>query len=49
MAASTSINVYLGASEEGVRIMRLIESECEKKHLSVSEFVKGCILKELEK
>lgn len=48
MPSSVTVNIYLGAGEEGAKLLEKIEKHCDKGDLSVSEYVKGLILKDLK-
>lgn len=48
MPSNVTINVYIGAGEEGNKLIERINKHCEKEQLSVSEYIKSLILKDLK-
>lgn len=49
MPSSVTVNIYLGAGLDGAKLLERIEKHCDRQNLSVSEYVKSLILKDLAK
>lgn len=49
MPSSSNVNIYLGAGDEGQQLFEKVKKHCEKHGVSISEFVKALIVKELNK
>lgn len=43
-----TITLYLGSNEEGAKLEEKLIKHCDKEKLSVSEYVKSLILKDLK-
>lgn len=43
-----TVSLYLGSGEEGEKLSKRLESHCIKENLSISEYVKSLILKDLK-
>ena len=49
MSTTTTMSLYLGASEEGIRNGRLIKEYAAKRGMKKSEYVLYCVLQQIER
>lgn len=43
-----TLSLYLGSGDEGEKLFKKLEAYCDKENLSVSEYIKSLILKDLK-
>lgn len=43
-----TLSLYLGSNDEGEKLLKRLEAHCTKEAISVSEYVKSLILKDLK-